>query len=175
LSITKTFNRFGKVTCGLLLVCLLLLTSCSNQPPSRFEQAQQESTQAGKRNIAVEKQALEGAKFNQFFPSSSDGYERVFIQEKSGFVQAKLKRNGQELALMSIFDTISNKTAADEFSQSTEQIKDYPSLEKGSNTTAVLVNNRFQVKITSTDSSFTKNERVLWLEKFNLDGLAKLK
>lgn len=173
--IKNTLHRLSKVTCGLFLVCLLLLTSCSSQPPSRFEQAQQESTQAGNRNTAVDKQATEGAKFNQFFPSSSGGYERVFTQEKSGFVQAKLKQNGKEVAQLSIFDTISNKTAADEFSQATEKIKGYPSLEKGSKTTAVLVNNRFQVKITSTDSSFTKDDRIAWLEKFNLDGLAKVK
>lgn len=168
-------KKFTKVICSVFLISLLLLTSCSNQPPSRFEQAQQESLQAGNRNTAVVKDAESGSSFNKFFPSSSDGYERVFTQEKRGFVQAKLKQEGKEVALMSVFDTISNQSATDDFQNSTETIKGYPTVEKGANTTAVLVANRFQVKISSRDASFNQENRIKWLEKFNLDGLAKLK
>lgn len=168
-------KKFTQVICSIFLVSLLLLTSCSSQPPSRFEQAQQESLQAGKKNTAVVKEAEKGASFNQFFPASSDGYERVFTQEKQGFVQAKLKQDGKEIAMLSVFDTVSNLSATDEFKDSTTKIKGYPSVEKGANTTAVLVANRFQVKITSRDASFSPENRILWLEKFNLDGIAKLK
>jgi hypothetical protein len=167
-------KKFRQIICSVFLISLLLLNSCSSQPASRFEQAQQESLQTGTRNTAVVKDAESGASFNKFFPSSGDGYERVFTQEKQGFVQAKLKQEGKEVAAISVFDTISNKAAADDFENSSNNIKGYPTVEKGTNTTAVLVGDRFQVKITSRDPSFSREDRILWLEKFNLDGLAKL-
>lgn len=172
--VTIMFKNFTRIVCSFLLITLLLLTSCSKQPPSRFEQAQQESLQAGNRNTAVVKKAESGSSFNQFFPASSDGYERVFTQEKPGFAQAKLKQEDKEVAMMSVFDTISNQTATDDFQNSSDTVKGYPSVEKGANTTAVLVANRFQVKITSRDAAFNQANRLAWLEKFNLDGLAKL-
>jgi hypothetical protein len=167
--------KIPKFLFTLSLIILLLLTSCSSQPPSRFERAQQESLQAGSRNQAVTIEALGGATFNQFFPPSGDGYERVYTQEKRGFVQAKLKQDGQEVAVLSVFDTISNPSAAEEFAHSQQTIDGYPLVEKGQNTTAILVGDRFQVKITSRDSAFTPELRRGWLAKFDLAGLAKLK
>jgi len=38
-----------------------------------------------------------------------------------------------------------------------------------------LVNDRYQVKILSRDPSFTKADRVQWLQKFDLKALAKMK
>jgi hypothetical protein len=167
-------KKFTQIICSIFLVSLLLLTSCSSQPPSRFEQAQQESLQAGNRNTAVVKEAEAGSSFNKFFPPSDNNYERVFTQEKNGFAQAKLKQNGVEVAMISVFDTLSNNSTVDDFQNTSDTIKGYPSVEKGANSTAVLVNNRFQVKITSRDVSFSQKDRILWLEKFNLDGLSKL-
>lgn len=168
-------RKIIQVISSIFLISLLLLTSCSSKPVSRFDKAQQESVQAGNRNTAVVKEAEKGASFNKFFPSSSGEYERVFTQEKQGFVQAKLIKEGKEVAMLSVFDTLSNPTAKDEFKNATQTIKDYPTVAKGANTTAVLVGDRFQVKITSRDTSFNAENRTLWLEKFNLDGLAKLK
>ncbi|MGK7876284.1 MAG: hypothetical protein AB4426_24205 [Xenococcaceae cyanobacterium] len=167
--------RLRKFLAILLLATLLLVTSCTSQPTSRFDQAQQESTQAGSRNQAVSKEAVAGGRFNQFFPSAGGGYQRVYTQEKKGSAQAKLKKNGKEVAVLTISDTISNPKAMDKFKESRETIGGYPTVEQGSKGTAVLVGDRFQVKVLSRDPSFTQSDRKAWLAKFDLNGLARLK
>jgi len=168
-------KKISHLIVSVSLLFLLTLTACSPQPPSRFEQAQQDSIAAGNKNTAVSEDAVKGASFNQFFPASSGDYERVFTQEKTGFVQAKLKFQGQDVATLAIFDTISNPTAKNDFANATETIKGFPTVEKGSNNTAVLVGDRYQVSIRSSDPNFTAKERKEWLNKFDLAGLAQQK
>jgi hypothetical protein len=158
----------------LCLVSLLTISACNAQSPSRFDQAQQESISAGKSNTAVDKEAVQGAKLNDFFPQSSGEYERVFTQEKDGFVQAKLKFQGQDVATLAIFDTISNPTAKSAFADATEKIQGFPTVPKGSQGTSVLVGDRYQVSIRSVSSDFDEEQRKEWLGKFNLQKLAQL-
>ncbi len=167
-------KKISRLIVCFCLVCLLSLSACATQAPSRFEQAQQESLQQGQRNNAVSKDAVKGAKFNQFFPSSSDGYDRVFTQEKDGFVQAVLKQNGKEVAFLTISDTISNPSAKSSFANTSNNFKGFPIVEKGANTTAMLVGDRYQVKVTSRSDDFTPALRQEWLGKFDLNNLAKL-
>jgi hypothetical protein len=162
-----------RIIVSFLLATLLLVTSCAQEAPSRFEQAQQESTQGSQRNQAVSKDAVKGGSLNKFFPSDGDGYDVVYTQEKLGFAQAKLKKDGQELAVLSISDTLSNPGALDKFKTTTDKIKGYPAIKQGNNSTAVLVKERFQVKAVSRDQSFTDSDRQKWLEKFDLNGLAQ--
>ncbi|AFY77056.1 MAG: hypothetical protein IGR93_20450 [Hydrococcus sp. C42_A2020_068] len=164
--------RLRKVLTACLLVTLLLLSACATQAPSRFERVQQESTQRGAKAIVQE--SLSGSSFNKFFPAGTDGYDRVYTQEKTGFAEAKLKKDGKDVAVMAISDTLNNPGAVEKFQQSTEKIGGYPAVKQGNNVTAVLVNNRFQVKVLSRDASFTESDRQAWLEKFDLDGLAKI-
>ncbi|MGK7962190.1 hypothetical protein [Crocosphaera sp.] len=152
---------------------LLLLTSCATQAPSRFEQAQQNSTQRG--SGAVVKESESGGSFNKFFPPSSDGYERVYTQEKKGFAEAKLKKDGKEVAVLAISDTLNNPNAAKKFEKSSQNIGGYPAVAQGSTGTAVLVGDRFQVKVLSRDPAFSESDRQTWLEKFDLNGLSQLK
>lgn len=156
-----------------VLATLLLVTSCASQPPSRFEQAQQQSTQRGA--SAVVKESTSGGSFNKFFPKAGGGYDRVYTQEKKGFAEAKLKKDGKEVAVMAISDTLNNPGAIQKFEKSTEKIAGYPAVQQGSQATAILVNNRYQVKVLSRDPSFTASDRQDWLTKFNLNGLAQLK
>jgi len=165
--------RLPKILASFLLAVLLLTTACSTEPPSRFDQAQQESTQKGVK--AVAKDAVAGGQFNKFFPQSSGGYKVVYSQEKKGFAQAKLKKDGKEMATLSISDTSSNPSAAKKYENSTEKIGGYPAANQGSKGTGVLVKDRFQVKVLSRDSAFTEGDRKAWLEKFDLAGLAALK
>ena len=167
------FHNARKVLAAVLLSVLLLVSACQSQPPSRFDQAQQESSQQ-KSGQAVAKEATQGSKFNKFFPGTQAGYERVYTQEKKGFAEAKLKKDGKDVALLSVSDTTSLPTAASKFQNSTKKIAGYPALEVGSTQTAVLVGDRYQVKVLSRDPSFTPSDREAWLEKFKLDGLAKL-
>ena len=165
-------NTARKLSAALLLATWLFLTGCSSQPPSRFEGAQQQSTQKGA--SAVVKESEQGSQFNKFFPAASGESKVVYSQEKKGFAQAKLKQNGKEVALMSISDLINNPQAKDKFQKSTEKIGGYPAVPSTSKGTAVLAGG-FQVKIISKDPSFTESDRKTWLAKFDLNGIAGLK
>ncbi|AVQ73315.1 hypothetical protein B5D77_20065 [Microcystis sp. MC19] len=164
--------RLGKILIAGVLATLLLVTSCA-KAPSQFDQAQQESTARGA--AAVVKESTSGGSFNRFFPPSGGGYERVYTQEKKGFAEAKLKQDGKVLAMLAISDISNNPAAANKFQDSQTTIKGFPSVEQGATATAVLVNNRYQVKVLSREPDFTASDRQTWLAKFDLDGLAKLK
>lgn len=159
---------------ALMLSLLLLVTACTaTQTPGRFDQAQQQSSQQ-KSGQAVAKDATQGSKFNKFFPAASNGFERVYTQEKKGFAEAKLKKDGKDVAMLSISDTTSTPIAAAKFKNSTKKIAGYPAVEVGNTQTAVLVGDRYQVKVLSRDSAFTASDREAWLKNFNLKGLAQL-
>ncbi|MBD2250898.1 hypothetical protein [Nostoc parmelioides] len=167
------FPRFRRIFAAVLLSVLLLTTACTPQAPGRFDQAQQESSRQ-KTGQAVAKTATQGEKFNKFFPKEEAGYQRVYTQEKKGFAEAKLKKDGKDLAMLSISDTTSTPGAAAKFSNSTKNIGGYQAVEVGNTQTAVLVG-KYQVKVLSRSPSFSASDRADWIEKFNLDGLAKLK
>jgi hypothetical protein len=155
------------------LATLLLVSACSAQPPSRFEQTQKETTKWGAKSVV--KEATKGAQFNQFFPDSVRGYQIVPAQEKKGFAEYKVNKDGKNVAVLSISDTVSIPTAAAKYQDSPLKIGGYPAVEQGSTGTGILVNGRYQVKVLSRDPSFTKDDRAAWLQKFNLKGLAQIK
>lgn len=172
----------------LISVLLLVTTSCGQtQAPSRWDKAQQESTQksgnarqttadkSSAQNQNLPKKAVAGGKLNKYFPSSGGGFDRVFAQEKSGFSEAKLNKDGKNVAMLSISDIAGNPPAGAKFQNSSKQIGGYPAISQGNNGTAVLVANRYQVKVQSRDPSFTASDREAWLSKFNLRGLANVK
>lgn len=162
-----------KFLVAFVLTSCLLFTSCSQQAPSRFDDAQQQSTSKGA--TAVVDNAQSGGTFNRYFPDSGSGYERVYSQEKKGFAQAKLKKDGKEIAILSISDTVNDPSAVNKFSDSDNQINGYPAVSQGNTGTAVLVGDRYQVKIRSKDAAFSSSDRQKWLSKFDLRGLSKLK
>lgn len=150
----------------------LLLTSCQQETPSRFDAAQQESTSKGA--SAVVDDATRGGSLNRYFPDSGNGYQRVYSQEKKGFAEAKLNRDGKEIAILAISDVLNNPSTVDKFQSSTDRIQGYPMVNQGSTATAVLVGDRYQVKVRSKDASFSQSDREEWLGRFNLRGLSKL-
>ncbi len=177
-----------KILAPFLMSVLLLVTACGQtQTPSRWDGAQQESTQkpgqakqttadkSSASNQNLPKKAVDGGKLNKYFPSSGGGFDRVFAQEKSGFAEAKLNKGGKNVAMLSINDIAGNPSAGAKFQKSTKQIGGYPSVTQGANITAVLVANRYQVKVQSRDPSFSASDREAWLSKFNLRGLSGVK
>lgn len=166
--------HFNKILTAFCLSSLLLLTACSSQPPSRFDQAQQESTQKGAKT-AVVKESKSGGSFNKYFPAEGNGYKIVYSQEKKGFAEAKLKKSGKEVAVMAISDTINTPDAAKKFKSSSQKISGYPAVEQGKTATAILVSDRYQVKVLSRDPSFSAEDRKTWLAKFDLSGLSSVK
>ena len=177
---------------NIILICILsislsIVAACfSTESNSRWANAQRESTSGAQptpalppqpttsSNPARSSKPLPGGSFNKFFPAADNGYTTVASQEKEGFAEYKLKKDGKEMAMLSVSDTAANPEAAQKFQGSTRAIGGYPAVEQGSTATAVLVDHRFQVKVLSRNPSFTKNDREAWLQKFNLAGIAGL-
>ncbi|MGF1461374.1 MAG: hypothetical protein ACFBSG_20400 [Leptolyngbyaceae cyanobacterium] len=157
----------------IVVAAVLALTACSSSPPSKYDAVQQETTGSGA-PAAVEKGAEKGGTFNQFFPESEGEFKVVPSQEKKGFAEYKLKRDGETLAMLTINDTISLPAAAKKYEAASQTIAGYPSVEQGSTATGLLVSDRYQVKVLSRSDSFTAADRAAWLEKFDLQGLAQL-
>lgn len=156
----------------MVLAVALFITGCQTKEPSRFAEAQKDSSKPGV--VAVAKDATQGSQFNKFFPKPAPGYERVYTQEKKGFAEAKLKKDGKDVAMLSISDTTSLPAAAAKYQNSTEKIANYPAVTMGNTQTGVLVG-KYQVKVLSRDPSFGKAEREQLISKFDLKGLERLK
>ncbi|TAF56963.1 MAG: hypothetical protein EAZ61_02445 [Oscillatoriales cyanobacterium] len=162
---------------ALVLSLSLILTGCAGAkdtaPPSPTSTISTPSEI--QKTEAVSAAALPGSAFNAFFPATQNGFERVYTQEKDGFAEAKLKQDGSDVAKLAISDTISTPAAAQKFANVSDAIAGYPALSIGSQQTAILVNDRFQVKVISVADSFTADDRSAWLQKFDLKGLSELR
>lgn len=156
-----------------ICLSLLLFVSACAPETSPYDQVQKETTGRGAPK-SVAREATQGSNFNKFFPKSTQGYKVVPAQEKKGFAEYKLNKDGKTVAMLSINDTISNPAAANKYEQSNTKVAGFPSVEQGNTGTGILVNGRYQVKVFSRDPSFTQEDRVDWLEKFDLRGLAQL-
>jgi hypothetical protein len=154
-----------------MIVAVLLVSACTPEAASRWEVAREASE--GQRATAQE--AIAGGEFNKFFPASHDDFEVVYTQEKIGFAEASLKEDGNEVATLSVFDTVSNPAAVDKYAESSKELQGYPLVTVGANGSAILVAERFQVQVRSRSDDFTEEDRKSWLEQFDLGGLAALK
>jgi len=156
-----------------VLVCLALFVTACSSAPNQYDQVQKDTTGFGK-PAAVSKDAQKGGTFNQFFPKKEGDYDLIPTQEKKGFASYKLNKNGSNVAMLTINDTVSLPVAAKKYDTATDNIAGYPSVNQGTTTTALLVNGRYQVKALSKDPSFSQADRVDWLQRFDLKGLAEL-
>lgn len=166
-------TRWLRVFVPIALGLVLFVTACAPKSSSRYSDIQKETTRRSAPS-AVAKAAESGGTFNKFFPGSTGTYEVVPAQEKKGFAEYKLNQDGKTVAMLAINDTAGLPTSAAKFKGSTEKIAGYPSVEQGTTATGILVNDRYQVKVLSRDPSFTRDDRIAWLQKFDLRGLAKL-
>lgn|SRR5689334_2115322 len=150
-------------------LAVLAIGGCHAEP-DRWAEAQK-STQNKK---AVVAEAVAGSEFNRFFPQVAAPWDIVFKQEKKGFAQASLQQSGREVAVLSVFDTTSNPEAAEKFKTATQNVAGMPLVLAGEDTTELLVNDRFQIQIRSTDPVFGPKEREEWLTKFNLQAIGRI-
>jgi len=160
----------GGLRAAVVAAVLLIAAGCE-QAPDRWAAAQKETQ--GKKT-SVDKVALDGAVFNQFFPKQGDGYDIVFKQEKLGFAAAALQQGGKELAMFTIFDTTSNPEARQKFDGVSEQVAGHPVVTEEAKSLSALVGQRFQVQVRSLDPGFGESDRKAWLEKFDLTGISEL-
>jgi hypothetical protein len=153
-----------------MLFTLAVILGCGTAPDPKWTAAQKQQT-----GHAVAKTALPGGTFNKYFPKPEGEWDVVYTQEKTGLAQAELKKGGKNMAVLAIFDTVSEPETAAEYKDSTEKLDGHPLLAKGSLGTAILVADRFQVTVrTAPGSGFSEAERKEWLKKFDLAGLATL-
>ena len=117
---------------------------------------------------------LPGSEFNKYFPVQDTTYDTVAKQEKSGFSQYSLRRDGNEIGQLSITDLRSNPEAAKKFESPDMRIADFPAKQDGSKGTTLLVSGRFQVKIRSPQGQLNQEDRINWLKKFDLSGIESL-
>jgi hypothetical protein len=115
-----------------------------------------------------------GSMFNKMFPKPEGDFDVVYTQEKAGFAQASLVKKGEDVATLSIFDTVSNPESYAKYKDTQETFEDCPIIEIGSNGTGILVGDRYQIQIRSKDANFSKFDREDWLKKFDLANLAKV-
>ena len=120
-------------------------------------------------------EVVNGTSFNRLFPTPEAGEQLVFTQEKRGFSQARLRQGGEVKALLSISDVITNPTARAKFGSGDERLGGWPLVEQGPQASAVLVADRFQVKVIGQGSGLDAQQRHELLEGFDLSGLAALR
>ena len=119
-------------------------------------------------------EVVNGTAFNRLFPPPGPGEQLIFTQEKRGFSEAKLKQGDQTRALLAISDTITTPTARDKFAASTERLQGWPLAEQGGQASALLVADRFQVKVIGQGAGLDMQQRHDLLEAFQLQKLAAL-
>lgn len=167
----KNMHPIKRYSLLLTLAVTTTLGYACKREPSRWDKAATSATADDKSTTAPAAPKTEGAKLNKFFPPAEDGVSRVFTQEKDGFVEAQLKKDGVTIATLSISDTTGDDAAKKKFEGATEKVGSAPLVTVGKNQSAALVG-RFQVKASSP--TLAPSARKALLEKFDLDGLAKL-
>lgn len=162
---TISLNRFRSTfMIGLsAIVATAFLVSCDRGP--------EKSAATGEAAVSVQK--VEGGALNAFFPKDEGDFDVVFTSEKVGFAQAKLENDGNELGTLSISDTAGSADVRANYDAASMKVGGFPAITRGSKGTAVLAG-RFQVQVRSKSDAFTADDRQAWLEKFDLNGLAKL-
>lgn len=157
----------GQRLSKLLLLALVLGGAACSKEPSRWDQVAtaQLPTQSAPK--------VEGGKLNAFFPpDGTDGFSRVFTQEKDGFVEAKLKKDGQDVVTLAISDASNDDGVKAKYATAPDKLQDQPLVTVGKNQSALLVNQKFQVKVSSP--TLDAEARKALLAKFDLNGLTKL-
>ncbi len=107
---------------------------------------------------------------NKFFPKDGDGgYKRVFTADKEGYAEAKLQKDGKDMAVLSISDASAIPAAKAKFEGATDKVDGYPLTTLGKTQSSVLVKDRYQVKVSSP--TLDPDARKAILGTFDLKGL----
>ena len=145
----------------LILLLVALVAGCKDTPKStRWDDAAAAASTPAP--ITSTGPVTKGASFNAAFPADGvDGYKRVFTQEKEGFAEAKLQKDGKDVATLSIADTNANADAKSKFADAKEKLGEWPMMTVGKNQTTVLVKDRYQVKVSSQTLDHEARKKLL--------------
>ena len=106
---------------------------------------------------------------NKWFPAAgANGYKRVFAADKPGYAEAKLQKDGKDVATISINDGVKPFAKA-KFDESTEKLEGFPVMKMGDTQSGVLVKDRYQVKVTSPTLDHEARKGIL--ASFDLKGM----
>ncbi len=119
-------------------------------------------------------QVVNGTAFNRLFPKPETGEQVVFTQEKRGFSEARLKQGDRVTALLAISDVTTAPEARRKFDGSSTLLQGWPLVEQGGQASALLVADRFQVKVIGQGSGLDEDQRHELIGAFDLKGLAAL-
>ncbi len=119
-------------------------------------------------------EVVNGTAFNRLFPHPEPGEQLVFTQEKRGFSEARLKQGDQVKALLAISDVTTAPSARNKFDGSESLLQGWPLVEQGAQASALLVADRFQVKVIGQGAGLDVEQRHELIGQFNLKGLAAL-
>lgn len=119
-------------------------------------------------------EVVNGTAFNRLFPKAQPGETIVFTQEKRGFSEARLKSGQETRALLAISDTTTAPEARNKFVSAPERLQGWPLVEQGAQASALLVAERFQVKVIGQGAGLDADKRHELLGAFDLPGLAAL-
>lgn len=119
-------------------------------------------------------EVVNGTAFNRLFPAPGPGEQLVFTQEKRGFSEARLKQGDATLALLAVSDTTTLPAARQKFADAEGRIQGWPLVDQGSQASALLVADRFQVKVISQGVGLDQQQRHDLLAAFQLQKLAAL-
>ena len=171
---------FYKLFIGMLAAgtTLITLAGCKENPPDYQTQPPVSNAPkpraVGNIKPAKPNAVVEGSALNKIFPPTGGGYKVTYTQEKKGFAQADVVQDGKKIAIISISDTLANPDAKAKFTTTSDSIDGYPAAAVGSQGTAILVGDRFQVQVRSQSPALNADGREGWIQKFNLDALKRL-
>jgi hypothetical protein len=163
-------KRCASLLAVIVAAASLVSAGCKKEP-DRWDKAE-EAPLPPKPTASAEREKA-GGSFNKAFPPDGlDGHKRVFTQEKEGFAEAKLQKDGKDVATLAISDASTDADAKAKFAKSTEAVEGFPLVTVGKNQSALLVKDRYQVKVSS--QTMDAEARKALLSKFDLKMLAAL-
>lgn len=137
----------------------------------RWADAAAAAESAAANSPTVERQ--ESGSFNRFFPADAgEGTKRVFTSDREGYAEAKMTKDGEDVALLAITDLLGKDGDLKKYEEPKERLGDYPIATFGKNKTMILVHRRYQVSASS--ATLDHEARKNLLSKFDLGGLAAL-
>ncbi|MBX2801785.1 MAG: hypothetical protein KTR31_29165 [Myxococcales bacterium] len=158
------------VTALMVVVALACGGELAVEPPTPWDDAAEQAEAGANKPIGA---IVHGSAFNALLPDDGhEGHSRVFTQEKEGYAEAEYSLDGQTVLTMSISDTRDNPSARDKYGAATEAIGSFPVMSRGKNSSMVLVQDRFQVRVSS--DVLDHRGRTAWLSAAELDSLADL-
>jgi hypothetical protein len=119
-------------------------------------------------------EVVNGTAFTRLFPKVEPGEQLVFTQEKRGFSEARLKQGDRVKALLAISDVTTAPAARSKFDVSEAMLQGWPLVEQGAQASALLVADRFQVKVIGQGTGLDVEQRHELIGQFDLRRLAAL-